>query len=67
MYTNELLQEKYKTQKNLSKIAQDTKKDYNDIIEENVRDLFRQKSWELVFSKRKGGYLNQENTNKIAG
>lgn len=67
MYTNELLQEKYKSQKKLSKIAQDTKKDYFDIIEKNVRELFQQKSWNFVFSKRKGGYLNPENINKKAG
>ena len=67
MYTNELLQEKYKAQKELSKKAQDTKVNYFDIIEKYVKELYKQKNWNLVFSKRKGGYLDQKNINKVTG
>ncbi len=67
MYTNELLQEKYKAQNVLSKKARDTKVNYFDIIKENVKKLYQQKNWDLGFSKRKGGYLDQKNIHKVTG
>ena len=67
MYTNELLQEKYKVQKELSKKAQDSKENYFDVIEKDVKEFYRQKHWNLVFSKREGGYLDQKNVNKVTG
>lgn len=59
MYTNELLEEKYKAQKELSHQAEKEKKDYLKIIEEEVQELFKRKGWNSRLSKRKGGYLEQ--------
>ena len=61
MYKNELLQEKYIAQNELSKKARETKANYFDIIEKDVKELYRQKNWNLAFSKRKGSYLDQKN------
>ena len=58
MYTNELLEEKYKAQKELSERAEKEKKDYFKIIEEEVKELFEKKGWKLKFSTRKGGFLD---------
>ena len=38
--------------------------DYFDIIEKDVKDLYKQKKWDLSFVKRKGGYLNQDDLKK---
>ena len=40
MYTSELLEEKYKAQRRLSKEAQISKTDYIEIVNKEVRDLF---------------------------
>lgn len=57
MYTNELLEEKYRTQKKLHMNANDNHVDYMDYIGINVKSLFEERLWDLSFSKRKGGYL----------
>jgi hypothetical protein len=59
MYTNELLEEKYKAQKELSHQAEKEKKDYLKLIEEEVKELFKRNGWDSRFSKRKGGFLEQ--------
>jgi (p)ppGpp synthase/HD superfamily hydrolase len=59
MYTNELLEEKYKAQKELSQQAEKEKKDYLKLIEEEVQKLFKRNGWNLRLSKRKGGFLEQ--------
>lgn len=58
MYTNELLEEKYKAQRELSHQAELQKKEYSKLIEEEVKILFEENGWELKFSKRTGGFLN---------
>ncbi len=57
MYSNELLDEKYKAQKELFIQAEKDRKDYFKLIEEEVQELFRRNDWALKYSKRKGGYL----------
>ena len=59
MITNELLEEKYKAQKELSSRAEKQGKDYLQLIEEEVKELFNKNGWNLKFSKRKGGYWKQ--------
>lgn len=59
MYTNELLEEKYKAQKKLAKQGKKEKIDYLGFIEKEVRELFKKKGWKLKYSKRKGGYSKQ--------
>jgi hypothetical protein len=57
MYTNELLEEKYKAQKELSKKALTTKEDYFKVVAQEVQDLFKLNGWKIQFDKRKGAYL----------
>mgnify|MGYP006301958619 CR=1 FL=1 len=64
MYTNELLEEKYKTQKELIEFAKDDQELYFELIEQFVSELYRDKKWNLVYSKRKGGYEEQTNPRK---
>jgi (p)ppGpp synthase/HD superfamily hydrolase len=59
MYTNQLLEEKYKAQKELSHQAEKEKKDYLKLIEEEVKELFKRNGWNSMLSKRKGGFLEQ--------
>lgn len=59
MYTNELLEEKYKAQRELSHQAEVEQKDYLKLIEEEVQELFKKNGWELKYSKREGGFLGQ--------
>ena len=67
MYTNELLEEKYKTQKELIEFAEDDQELYFELIEQFVAELYRDKKWNLVYSKRKGGYEEQANPRKALG
>ena len=60
MYTNEILEEKYKAQRELTKKAVIEKKDYFEIIKDEVRDLFNKNCWEVRFYNGKG--VNIENT-----
>lgn len=60
MYTNELLEEKYKAQRELSHLAEIEQKDYLKFIKEEVQELFKKNGWDLRYSKRKGGYLGQK-------
>ena len=57
MYTNQLLEEKYEAQRQLSKEAQVTKIDYFEIVNKEVRELFKQNGWEIEFDKRTGGHI----------
>ena len=59
MYTNELLEEKHKTQKELSASVQDIQESYFDMIEQYVKELYKSKNWNLVYSKRQGGFLSK--------
>jgi len=54
MYTNELLEEKYKAQLKLSEMSKKQDKNYFNIVEEEVAELFKKMGWTLHFSKRKG-------------
>ena len=54
MYTNELLKEKYKAQRDLLKKAKTLSMDYLKIVEMEVKELFKNKGWKQNFSKRKG-------------
>ena len=51
MYTDVLLQEKYRAQKLLISMAQEQGKDYFDFIEEMARELYQSKGWTMNFSK----------------
>ena len=59
MYTNELLEEKYKAQKELSHQAEMGNEEYLKVIEEEVQKLFKRNGWDFKYSKRKGGFLGQ--------
>ena len=61
IYTNELLEEKYKAQKILIEKAEKESLDYLKLVEKGARELFEQKGWEINFSKRKGVYLKYAN------
>lgn len=61
MYTNELLEEKYKAQRELAQRAEKENKDYLSLAEEEVKQLFKEKGWKLNYSNRKGGFLSQPN------
>ncbi len=66
MYTSELLEEKYKAQRQLSKQAQIAKKDYFEIANKEVQDLFKQNGWKMEFDKRNGGHIkNADDITKI--
>lgn len=54
MYTNDLLEEKRNAQKRLAEKAAAESKDYAQVVEEEVRELYRARGWRLVFSRRKG-------------
>ena len=56
MYTNELLEEKYNAQKQLVEKAQKLSIDYNAVIENEVRELFKKNGWSLHFSRRSGNH-----------
>ena len=49
MYTNELLEEKYKAQKQLEETARKENKSYLHVVEEEAKELYKQKGWELNF------------------
>jgi len=56
MYTNDLLEEKRNAQKRLAEKATAESKDYAEVVEEEVRELYRSRGWPLVFSRRKGAW-----------
>ena len=58
MYTNELLEEKYKAQRLLSKKAMSEKTNYFEIVKQEVEDLYKKNGWEIRFAKRSGGHIN---------
>ena len=60
MYTNELLEEKYKAQKELSNQAKIEKREYLELIEDEVRKLFSKNKWDLKYSNRKGGFTKNK-------
>ena len=47
MYTNALLEEKYKAQKELSQKALTTKEDYCKVVYQEVQELFRLNGWKF--------------------
>ena len=47
MYTNELLEEKYKAQRRLLKQAKIENKDYFEFINDEVQKLFNKKGWKI--------------------
>ncbi len=57
MYTNELLEEKYKAQRELSKQAEKENKDYFEIVKKEVHDLFKRNGWEMQFDKKSGAHI----------
>ncbi|EDN71101.1 hypothetical protein BGP_4039 [Beggiatoa sp. PS] len=57
MYTNALLEEKYKAQRQLSKKAKAEKVDYFEIVNMEVQNLFKHNGWDIQFDKRNGGNL----------
>ena len=57
MYTNELLEEKYKAQRELSKQAEKENKDYFDFVNKEVYNLFKQNGWKVCFDKRRGVHI----------
>jgi hypothetical protein len=50
MYTNELLEEKYKAQKELEEKAEELSLDYAALIEKEVKDLFDKRNWKFSFT-----------------
>lgn len=54
MYTNYLLDQKYKAQFKLWQKAKKLSKSYMNIVEEEVNQLFKEKGWQLKFSSKKG-------------
>ena len=58
MYTNDLLEEKYKAQKELFLQAEKQGKEYHQFIREMVQKLFKAKGWTLKYSPRKGGFID---------
>ena len=67
MYTNDLLKEKYKAQRQLSEDADKANKDYLEFVEAEVKSLYDKKGWKLRVSKRKGGFLSQSASNTQTG
>ena len=67
MYTDDLLEEKYKAQRQLSKEADKANKDYLEFVEAEVKSLYAKRGWKLKVSKRKGGFLNQTASNTQTG
>ncbi len=51
MYTNELLEEKYKAQSRLLKQAKIENKDYFEFINDEVQKLFNKKGWKIKARK----------------
>ncbi len=58
MYTNEILEEKYRAQRELSKKAEIKKTNYFEIVKQEVEDLYEKNGWEIKFDKRSGGRIN---------
>jgi len=57
MYTNTLLEEKYKAQRQLSKKAKAEKADYFEIVNMEAKNLFKHNGWDIQFDKKSGGNL----------
>lgn len=67
MYTNDLLEEKYKAQRQLSEEADKANKDYLEFIEAEVKSLYAKKGWKLRVLKRKRGFLGQSTPDTQTG
>ena len=63
MYTNELLEEKYKAQKELAHLTITENKDYLKLIEDEVQHLFKNKGWKIKYSNKKGGFIKPTQMN----
>ncbi len=66
MYTNELLEEKYKAQRELANQAEKEGKDYMELVMEEVQKNFIDRGWSLNFSKRKGGFIEKPGTSEYS-
>ncbi len=62
MYTNELLEEKYKAQIQLEKKARSEKTDYFEVVNKEVQSLFKQHDWKMEFDKRSGGCIGSSDS-----
>ncbi|MCH8316924.1 MAG: hypothetical protein IIA88_00265 [Bacteroidetes bacterium] len=60
MYTNELLEEKYKAQKQIATKAKKQSKNYLQVVEEEVGALFKKFGWSMNEANREGGYLKKK-------
>lgn len=58
MYTSELLEEKYRAQKKILAKAGGSHERYFEILLELTKELYKEKGWDLVYSKRDGGFEN---------
>lgn len=58
MYTSELLEEKYRAQKRILAKAGGNQEKYFEIVTELANELYKEKGWDLVYSKRNGGFEN---------
>ena len=57
MHTSDLLKAKYDAQRALAERAKRDSRAYEEVVEEEVRELFHRNGWRLRFSKRRGGVL----------
>ncbi|MGR3177002.1 MAG: hypothetical protein ACUZ8E_02970 [Candidatus Anammoxibacter sp.] len=57
MYTNDLLEEKYKAQRQLSERAGIEKTNYFEIAKQEVENLYKKNGWKMSFAKRSGGHI----------
>ena len=58
MYTNDLLEEKYKAPRQLSKRAEIEETNYFEIVKQEVENLYKKNGWEMLFDKKSGGHIN---------
>jgi hypothetical protein len=63
MYTSELLEEKYRAQKKILAKAGNSQERYFEIVTELAKELYKKKGWDLVYSKRNGGFDDLKTTN----
>ena len=57
MYSDPILEEKWRVQKQMAKEANYDLKKLMENSKKTVEKLFKEKGWELKYSKRKGGYI----------
>ena len=57
MYSDPILEEKWRVQKQMAKEANYDLKKLMENSKKTVEKLFKEKDWVLKYSKRKGGYI----------